>query len=141
VKAATVRFYFDADILGLAKVVAGLRSDVTYPGDPGAVIHKRNRPPCPITPRHLDTEWLPVAANAGWLIVTRDAHIRSHTAEIATVLACKAKLVSLATRESGGTWGQLEVLMTQWRRIEDLAELPGPFVYELFRTAPPKKIA
>ena len=26
-----VRFYFDADVLGLAKVVAKLRSDVTYP--------------------------------------------------------------------------------------------------------------
>jgi hypothetical protein len=30
---ARVRYYFDADILGLAKVVAGLRHDVTYPGD------------------------------------------------------------------------------------------------------------
>jgi hypothetical protein len=30
---ATVRFYFDADVLGVAKVVAALRSDVTYPGD------------------------------------------------------------------------------------------------------------
>jgi hypothetical protein len=33
---ATVRFYFDADVLGVAKVVAALRSDVTYPGDRGA---------------------------------------------------------------------------------------------------------
>jgi hypothetical protein len=30
-----VRFYFDADVLGLAKVMVQLRSDVTYPGDPG----------------------------------------------------------------------------------------------------------
>ncbi len=36
-KLATVRFYFDADILGLAKVVGMLRPDVTYPG--------RRRPP------------------------------------------------------------------------------------------------
>jgi hypothetical protein len=26
-----VRFYFDADVLGLAKVIVSLRSDVTYP--------------------------------------------------------------------------------------------------------------
>jgi hypothetical protein len=38
VKPAVVRYYFDADILGLAKVVAGLRTDITYPGDPGVVI-------------------------------------------------------------------------------------------------------
>ena len=32
---ATVRYYFDADILGLAKVVASLRSDATYRAAPG----------------------------------------------------------------------------------------------------------
>src|SRR6266700_3319891 len=35
-RAAQVRFYVDADVLGLGKVLAGLRNDVTYPGDPGA---------------------------------------------------------------------------------------------------------
>ncbi|GEL16931.1 hypothetical protein [Pseudonocardia asaccharolytica] len=35
-KPATVRFYFDADVLGLglAHQIAGLRPDATYPGDP-----------------------------------------------------------------------------------------------------------
>ena len=41
VKPAQVDFYVDADVLGLARVLARLRSDVTYPGDPGAEIHKR----------------------------------------------------------------------------------------------------
>lgn len=48
-RAAQVRIYIDADLLGLGKLLAGLRNDVTYPGDPGAVIHKRQRAPCPIT--------------------------------------------------------------------------------------------
>jgi hypothetical protein len=48
-KPATVRFYFDADVLGLAKTVVKVRSDVTYPGDTGDRVHKRERPPCPIT--------------------------------------------------------------------------------------------
>lgn len=30
-----MNFYVDADILGLGKVLAGIRPDVTYPGDPG----------------------------------------------------------------------------------------------------------
>jgi hypothetical protein len=46
-RAAQVRFYIDADVLGLGKLLAGLRNDLTYPGDPGAVIHKRQQPPCP----------------------------------------------------------------------------------------------
>jgi hypothetical protein len=37
-RAAQVRFYVDADILGLGKILGSLRNDVTYPGDPGAVI-------------------------------------------------------------------------------------------------------
>jgi hypothetical protein len=47
-RAAQVRFYVDADILGLGKILGSLRNDVTYPGDPGAVIHKRHREPCRI---------------------------------------------------------------------------------------------
>ena len=44
-KPAAVHYYFDADILGLGKLIAGLRNDCTYPGDAGAIIHKRERPP------------------------------------------------------------------------------------------------
>ncbi len=35
-RAAQVRIYVDADLLGLGKILAGLRNDVTHPGDPGA---------------------------------------------------------------------------------------------------------
>ncbi len=73
---AVVRFYVDADALGLARILVQVRSDVTYPGDPGGVLHKRQRPPCSITsPAVLDTEWIPETARQGWLIITRDANI------------------------------------------------------------------
>jgi hypothetical protein len=66
VKPARVRFYFDADVLGLAKVVANLRNDVTYPGDPGGVVHKRQRPRCAIaSPATPDFEWIPIVAGPG----------------------------------------------------------------------------
>ena len=59
IKPAEVRYYIDADILGLARVLAALRPDVTYPGDPGGVIHARQRPPCTVpTPHEKDTVWL-----------------------------------------------------------------------------------
>lgn len=56
---AQVRYYFDADILGVGKLIAGLRPDCTYPGDPGATLHKRVRPACIIgSPATTDAEWL-----------------------------------------------------------------------------------
>lgn len=135
VRIAEVRYYFDADILGLAHVVAALRPDATYPGDPGTVINRRQRPPCPIAaPQTVDSVWIPEVAQRGWLIITRDRHILDHTAEIQAVVDNGAKLVALSGKEAKSTWPQLEVLMTQWRRVEDLVELPGPFVYVATRS-------
>jgi hypothetical protein len=134
-KPADVRFYFDADVLGVAKVLAHLRPDITYPGDPGALVHKRQRAPCPIaSPSALDTEWIPIVAEAGWLIITRDSHIQDHPAEITAVRDNAAKMVALAGRDATTTWNQLEVLFTQWRAIEPLADKDGPFIYAATRS-------
>jgi hypothetical protein len=100
-KPATVRFYIDADLLGLAHVLVRLRSDVTYPGDPGGVVHKRQRPPCPITsPAALDPDWIPEVAGRGWLIVTRDSRIQERRAEVAAVRDNGARMIALAGREA-----------------------------------------
>jgi PIN like domain len=135
-KPATVRFYFDADVLGLAKAVVRLRSDSTYPRDPGGVVHKRQRPPCPITSAAgLDRDWIPEVARQGWVFITRDRHIRDHRAEIGAVREHRAKMVTLAAEDARGRWNQLEVLMCQWRPIERVVDEPGPFIYRATRTA------
>jgi PIN like domain len=131
---ATVRFYFDADILGLGKTLARLRPDMTYPGD---TIHKRARPACPITKTSTpDEDWIPEVARRGWLIITRDSRIQEHRAEVAAVRDNGARMIALASREAGGTWAQLEVFFAQWRRIEATLDEPGPFIYTASRTAP-----
>lgn len=135
VKPAQVRFYFDADLLGLAKVLAGLRPDITYPSDPGGAVHKRERPPCTVTDRAaLDTEWIPECARQGWVIVTRDSQIQQNPAERAAVRLYDARMVALAGTEAITTWMQLEVVMSQWRSIERCTEEPGPFIYSATRT-------
>ena len=132
---ATVRFYFDADVLGLAKVIVALRSDVTYPGDPGGVVHRRERPPCSITsPATADQDWIPETARQGWLIVTRGSRIQHHPAELAAVRTSGARMITLASEEARGTWAQLEIFMSQWRAIERRLEEPGPFIYMASRT-------
>lgn len=135
-RAAQVRIYVDADVLGLGKILASLRNDVTYPGDPGAVIHRRRRPPCPITsPDVHDTDWIPEVADRGWLIVTRDSMIIQNRSEIAAIREHKAKMAALNQRDAQTKWGQLEVFMMQWRRIEALISERGPFIWRVSRTA------
>jgi hypothetical protein len=133
---AVVRFYLDADVLGLAHVVASLRNDATYPGDPGAVIKRRERPPCFITnPATNDDVWIPRVAALGWLIITRDSRIQQHRAEIAAVKINNARMVALSGNDARGTWQQLEVLMRHWRAVEALTSRPGPFAYAATRTS------
>jgi len=135
-RAAQVRFYVDADILGLGKILGSLRNDVTYPGDPGAIIHRRRKEPCPITsPNVLDMDWIPEVAARGWLIVTRDSMIIQNRNEIAAIRENNAKMVALNQRDAQTKWGQLEVFMTQWRRIEALVAERGPFIWRVSRTA------
>ena len=134
-RAAKVRFYVDADIIGFGKVIAGLRNDVTYPGDPGAEIHKRKRPPCPVTSTDvLDVDWIPQVASQGWLIITRDNKIAENRLEIAAVRENSAKMVALNRDDAATKWGQLEVFMTRWRDIDALVDQPGPFIWRASRT-------
>jgi PIN like domain len=121
-RAAQVRIFVDADLLGLGKILAGLRNDVTYPGDPGAVIHKRQRAPCPITsPDVLDTDWIPQVAAQGWLILTRDSMIIQNRNEITAVRENNAKMVALNQRDAQTKWGR------QARSIHDpVAPHRGP---------------
>lgn len=134
-RAARVRYYFDADVLGLAKVVADIRPDVTYPGDPGGEVRKRLRPACPVAdPATEDLKWIPIVAGKGWSIISRDQHIEAHPAEADAVVAYNAKLFTIASKETLDLWRQLEILLTRWRDIERLSEQPGPFIYALYRT-------
>ena len=111
VKPAVVHFYVDADVLGLAKVLARLRTDVTFPGDPGASFHRRLRPACPINSTAVEDEvWIPETARQGWLIITRDRAIQDNRAEILAVRDHGARMVTLASprrRRSGVSWRSL----------------------------------
>jgi hypothetical protein len=70
-----------------------------------------------------------------WLIITRDSRIQEHRAEVEAVKRHGARMVALSGRDARSRWDQLEVLMCQWRRIEALAEQPGPFIQRATRTA------
>lgn len=130
-----VQYYVDADTLGLAHVLASLRPDVTYPGDPGGAVRKIVRPACPVTTTDVkDVDWIPVVAAAGWVIITRDRKIQRRPHELHAVTSSGARMVAIASNEVLTKWHQLEIVMTQWRRIEDLVATPGPWIYEARRS-------
>jgi len=135
-KPASVRFFFDADILGLGKLVAQIRSDVTFPGDPGATIGRRVRPPCPINkPNAPDVVWLPVVAARNWSVISRDSKLLRRPAEVEAISSSGARVFLIASRENLRLWEQLEVLMHRWRDIEKLSTRSGPFAYSLTRAS------
>jgi hypothetical protein len=135
-KPAHVQYYFDADVLGLAKLIAAIRRDTTYPGDPGGPVKGgRVRPPCTVTDRAAPDEvWIPETAKQNWLIITRDSKIQEHRAEIEAVRVSSARMIALAGQDAVSTIEQLEVLMCNWRAIERKTAEPGPFIYTATRT-------
>jgi len=133
-KPATVRFYVDADTLGLAHLLTTVRSDVTYPGDPGGVVNNRERPPCLIDPATPDQDWIPDVASQGLVVITRDRRISQRTAEKNAVRQAKGRHIAIVSREPLKKFDILEVVICQWRKIEELTQLPGPFIYGITRT-------
>jgi hypothetical protein len=135
-KPAPVQFYIDADVLGLARILAQVRSDVTYPGDPGGRVKGgRVRAACSIADVSTrDDVWIPETARRGWLIITRDRRIQEHRAEIEAVRVSGARMVTLAGAEAVDTFHQLEALMCNWRQILRLLDREGPFIFIATRT-------
>ena len=134
-KQAEVRYYFDADIIGLGQIFCKLRSDCTYPGDLGGVVYKRQRPKCVVEKTEVpDADWIPQVTEQGLIIITRDNQIQRHVAEVQAVRKYKARMVVLPGKKAGNKWNQLEILMIQWREIEKLQKESGPFIYQASRS-------
>lgn len=70
----------------------------------------------------------------GWLIIARDANIAVNLREVQAVRDAGARMVTLAGAEARSTWEQLEIVMSRWRDIEALLDVPGPFIYSATRT-------
>ena len=74
----------------------------------------------------LDTNWIPQVAALGWLIITCASMISQNRMEITAAGKNMAKVVALNQWDAQNRMGQLEVFMTQWRRIEAVDLRPWP---------------
>lgn len=131
-----LRYYIDADLLGVAKLLVQVRPDVTYAGDPGGLgPDRRLRPACAITPETPDAVWIPRVASMGWVVISRDRHILHRPAEKQAIVDHAARIITLDARKTQLTkWLELEIVVSQWRAVEQLTTTPGPWVYTASRT-------
>lgn len=76
-----------------------------------------------------------MVAARGWTIITRDQRIERRPAERAAVMANAARVVAITSNEKLTIWHQLEIVMSRWRDIEDVATTPGPSIHAITRTS------
>lgn len=43
-------------------------------------------------------------------------------------------MITLSAADAGNVWNQLEVVMANWRRFEDLVAQSGPFIWRATRS-------
>jgi hypothetical protein len=114
-------------VLGLGKLLARERDDVTYPGHHAAE---------GIAPGALDTEWMPLVAARGWVVFHRDRRIRTRPAELAIFRSEGLRAVWLAGKKDLSPYDQLALLQRHWQRLErEVQRLgPGPWALSLVST-------
>ena len=81
-----VRYFADENAMGLAKVLhrAHSRNDVIHPGHVLLPEVRRGSE---------DLMWMPIVADLGWIVLTRDKRIRSRPAELLTYRECGLRSV------------------------------------------------
>ena len=122
-----IRWFADESVLGLGKLLAHERDDVTYPGHPASG---------GIAPGALDTEWMPVVAVNGWVVFHRDRRIRTRPVELEIFRAEGLRAVWFAGKKDLSPYDQLALLQRHWKRLErEVQRLgPGPWALNLVST-------
>lgn len=118
-----IRFLFDESCLGIGRIVAQARADAIYPGHPRS----------PITPGDRDADWIPVAAQHGWVVVLRDKRLQHRPAELAALAANPLRVLVLTSAGQLRVWDQLRVLLRRWDKIEEYVEQPAPWLVAVTR--------
>lgn len=103
------RFFVDENDLALGKALDAERGDVVYPGHPDL----------PEVPRAaLDDEWLPVVAEKGLVVITRDKKIRYRPAEKRAWIDHGVRGFVLTGKSSQTTADSQAILGRHWPIIE-----------------------
>lgn len=119
------RWFIDENSLGVAKALAYVRGDITWPGAPGG----------PVPAGAADTTWLPIVGRAGLVVLTRDKRIRNRPLERQALLDAGVRACFLTSGGSLNLFDQLRLWLRSWDDIETLvADHPAPWLASVTRT-------
>lgn len=78
--------------------------------------------------------WLRIAGEEGWLVVTRDQHIRRRPYERQVIEETRVGAFVSAQAQPPGRWEWLQILVCHLDLMEQLfATTPRPFIYGIYR--------
>lgn len=118
-------YFTDENTLGLGKLLRRSgRSDVIYPGH-------ADLPTVPLgTP---DLDWMPVVAELGVVVITRDRRIRTRPAELQQYQELGLRSVWIGAKRDLGPRDQLDLFIAHEQRLEReiIKRGPGPWALAL----------
>jgi PIN like domain len=117
-------FIFDENSLAVAKALACVRDDVTYPGAPGS----------PVKPGMKDLTLLPIIGQSGLVLLTRDRRIRLAPIERRKLLEHGVRACFLTSGGNLSRFDQLRLWLRHWDAIERLVlSEPAPWLASVTR--------
>jgi len=103
-------YFTDENVLGLGRLLRGQgREDVLFPG------HER-LPGVPLGAP--DLEWMPIIADLGLVVLTRDRRIRTRPAELNSYLELGIRSVWMGAKQDLGPHDQLEMFLKHEVRLQ-----------------------
>lgn len=114
-------YFTDENTLGLGKLLRRSgRDDVLYPGH-------EDLPDVPLGT--LDVDWMPIVAERGMIVITRDRRIRTRPAELQAYLEHGIRSVWIGAKQDMGPRQQAELFTNHEHRLqrEIIKRGPGPW--------------
>ena len=120
-------YFADENALGLGKLLQRSgREDIVYPG------HER-LPEVPLGT--LDLDWMPVVSSRRLIVLTRDKHIRTRPAELATYLEYGIRAVWIGGKRDLGPHDQVALFIRHEVRLRREAVKLGDGPWALLMSA------
>jgi predicted nuclease of predicted toxin-antitoxin system len=80
-----------------------------------------------------DAEWLPAVGRKGWVVLTKDRHVRRRPIEVQAILSSGVKAFVLTCGDLQGL-EQAALLVKVLPKIRRLCRRPGPFIATITRS-------
>lgn len=117
--ASGIQIFFDASLIGAAKLLEPTDGRIVYPGHPA----------WPYDQDEADEIWLPHVGGDNWLTILRDRKIRFRSAEKAALVENRVRAINVATIANLTVQETVDLLQTNHVAIEETLNSPPAFYH------------